>query len=316
MQMPRDVNKFNRRAILKHMAVGAAIAGAVPAVLHGETSGGKKPVTADKQSAKLKDRIHQSACRWCYHGVSDEAFYDALRGMGIRAVDLVGTDKFHLLQKYGLICSMTSGVPGGIRNGLNKTENHDRIVQFFEETAPKVADAGFRNIICFSGNRDGMSDEDGLENCARGLERIAGVCEKYNVTAVMELLNSKIDHHGYMCDHTAWGIALCKKVGSEHFKLLYDIYHMQIMEGDVIRTIKGDKRKRIEAAAPYIGHYHTGGVPGRHEINESQELYYPAIMKAILDTGYKGWVGQEFLPHMKGVSKLESLRRCVQICDV
>jgi hydroxypyruvate isomerase len=211
---------------------------------------------------------------------------------------------------------MVSGVPGGIEHGLNRAGNHDKIVKFFEETAPVVAEAGFKNIICFSGNRDGMSDEEGLENCARGLERIMPVCEKHGVVAIMELLNSKVDHPDYMCDHTAWGVKLCKRVGSEHFKLLYDIYHMQIMEGDVIRTIRGDKRKGIEAAAPYIGHYHTGGVPGRRKIDETQELYYPAIMRAIAATGYPGWVGQEFIPDGKGMEKLKTLKRCVEICDV
>jgi hydroxypyruvate isomerase len=159
-----------------------------------------------------------------------------------------------------------------------------------------------------------MSDEEGLENCARGLKRVAPICEKHGVVAVMELLNSKIDHRDYMCDRTPWGVDLCKRVGSENFKLLYDIYHMQIMEGDVIRTIKGDKAKGIESAAPYIAHYHTGGVPGRNEIDESQELYYPAIMKAIVETGYKGFVAQEFIP--KRADVLASLKQGVLICDV
>jgi hydroxypyruvate isomerase len=275
---------------------------------------------ADEDAAappgKLKDRIHQSACKWCYGGIPLDDFCAALREMGLKAVDLIDAKDFPVLQKHGLVCSMVSGVPGGIEHGLNRAGNHDRIVKFFEETAPVVAEAGFKNIICFSGNRDGMSDEEGLENCARGLERIMPVCEKHGVVAIMELLNSKVDHPDYMCDHTAWGVKLCKRVGSEHFKLLYDIYHMQIMEGDVIRTIRGDKRKGIEAAAPYIGHYHTGGVPGRRKIDETQELYYPAIMRAIAATGYPGWVGQEFIPDGKGMEKLKTLKRCVEICDV
>src|SRR5262249_38998493 len=160
--------------------------------------------------------------------------------------------------KHGLGCAMVSGVPGGITSGLNQIENHDKIVAFFEKTAPIVANAGFKNIICFSGNRRGMNEEQGLANCVIGLKRIVPICEKHGVVAAMELLNSKIDHPDYMCDHTAWGVALCKAVGSDYFKLLYDIYHMQIMEGDVIRTIRGDKAKGIESAAPYIAHYHTG----------------------------------------------------------
>jgi hydroxypyruvate isomerase len=310
-------NGIDRRTALARMVAGAAVVGAAPVVFGSELpAGAKQGALTGKKQNKLKNRIHQSVCHWCYRGVSDEVFYEGLRSIGVGAVDLVQVDKFSVLQKHGLICSLTGGVPGGISNGLNKRENHDQIVKFFEETAPRVADAGFRNIICFSGNRKGLSDEEGLENCAVGLKRITKICEKYNVTAIMELLNSKVDHRGYMCDHTAWGIALCKKVGSDNFKLLYDIYHMQIMEGDVIRTIKGDRRKGIEAAAPYIGHYHTGGVPGRHEIDDSQELYYPAIMKAILDTGYQGWVGQEFLTRRKGIEKMDALRRCVQICDI
>jgi len=179
-------------------------------------------------------------------------------------------------------------------------------VQFFEKTAPIVAEHGYPNIICFSGNRAGMSDEEGLENCAIGLKRIAPIAEKHKVTVCMELLNSKHDHKDYMCDHTPWGVELVKKVGSERFKLLYDIYHMQIMEGDVIDSIHRYNQ--------YIGHYHTGGVPGRGEIDESQELYYPAIMKAIIESGFKGFVAQEFIPKRSDV--IASLKQGVQICDV
>jgi hydroxypyruvate isomerase len=201
---------------------------------------------------------------------------------------------------------MVSGVPGGIPTGLNRVENHDKIVEFYDKTAPLVAKAGFRNIICFSGNRKGMDEETGLKNCAEGLKRIMPICEKHNVVAVMELLNSKVNHPDYMCDHTAWGVELCKRVGSEHFKLLYDIYHMQIMEGDIIATIK--------KSHPYIGHYHTGGVPGRNEIDETQEINYPAVMQAIVATGYKGYVAQEFIPKRSDV--IASLKQGVQICDV
>jgi len=237
----------------------------------------------------------------------------AAKAMGLKSVELLEVQDFPTLKKYDLGCAMVSGVPGGISSGLNRLENHDKIVAFYEKTAPLVANAGFKNIICFSGNRAGMSDEQGLENCAKGLKRVAPICEKHGVVAVMELLNSKVDHADYMCDHTAWGVELCKRVGSEHFKLLYDIYHMQIMEGDVIRTIKGDPGKKLEAAAPYIAHYHTGGVPGRNEIDETQELYYPAVMKAIADSGFKGFVAQEFIPKR---DPLTSLKQGVHICDV
>jgi len=268
---------------------------------------------AANTAAGLQGRINHSVCKWCYGGIQLEPFCQAAKEIGLQSVELLEVPDFPLLKKYDLTCAMVSGVPGGITSGLNRVENHDKIVEFYERTAPLVAAAGFRNIICFSGNRKGMSDEQGLENCAKGLKRVAAICEKHKVVAVMELLNSKIDHADYMCDHSKWGVELCKRVGSDAFKLLYDIYHMQIMEGDVIRTIKGDPKKGVESAAPYIAHYHTGGVPGRNEIDETQELYYPAIMKAIVETGYKGFVAQEFIPKR---DPLTSLKQGVHICDV
>jgi hydroxypyruvate isomerase len=226
--------------------------------------------------------------------------------MGIQSIDLMEPPDFPTLKKHGLICAMVSGSPGGIGSGLNRAENHDQIVAFFEKTAPIVADYGYPNIICMSGNRNGMNDEQGLENCVIGAKRIVPIVEKYNVTACIELLNSKRDHHDYMCDHSSWGVQLCKRVGSEHFKLLYDIYHMQIMEGDLIATIRENHQ--------YIAHYHTGGVPGRGEIDETQEINYPAVMKAIVETGFKGFVAQEFVP--KRPDPIASLRQGVQVCDV
>jgi len=199
-----------------------------------------------------------------------------------------------------------SGVPGGITSGLNRVEHHDKIVEFFENTTPIVAQHGFPNIICFSGNREGLSDEQGLENCVIGLKRIAPIAEKHKVNVCMELLNSRHDHKDYMCDHTAWGVELVKRVGSDRFKLLYDIYHMQIMEGDLIAHIRESHE--------YIAHYHTGGVPGRNEIDETQEIHYPSVMKAIIDTGFKGFVAQEFIP--KRPDAIASLKQGVEICDV
>jgi hydroxypyruvate isomerase len=299
---------MSRRSALRSLTAGTA---AVTAA----TSLDARLQAADAATGgALKGRINHSVCKWCYGKIPLEEFCKAAKEIGLRSVELLVVDDFPMLKKYGLVCAMVSGVPGGIAKGLNRVENHDKIVAFYEATAPKVAQAGFKNIICFSGNREGMSDEQGLENCAKGLKRVAPICEKHNVVAVMELLNSRVDHADYMCDRTPWGVELCKRVGSEHFKLLYDIYHMQIMEGDVIRTIRGDKDKKIEAAAPYIGHYHTGGVPGRNEIDETQELHYPAIMKAIVETGFQGFVAQEFIP--KRPDALASLRQGVQICDV
>ncbi len=291
---------MSRRSALKTSAAAVAAASLVGRLQAAEP-------------AHLKGNINHSVCKWCYGKIPLDEFCQAAKAMGIKSVELLTVDDFPTLKKYDLACAMVSGVPGGISSGLNRVENHDKIVKFYEETAPKVAAAGFKNIICFSGDRKGMSDAEGLENCAKALKRITPICEKHNVVAVMELLNSKVDHADYMCDHTAWGVELCKRVGSEHFKLLYDIYHMQIMEGDVIRTIKGDKGKKIEAAAPYIGHYHTGGNPGRNEIDDTQELNYPAIMKAIVETGYKGFVAQEFIPKRY---PLTSLKQGIMICDV
>ncbi len=194
----------------------------------------------------------------------------------------------------------------GHPRGWNRKEHHAGLGEYYRDLIDKTSAAGFTNLICFSGNRDGLSDEQGIINCAEGLKQIIGYAEKKKVTLVMELLNSKVNHADYQCDHTAWGVELCKAVGSDRFKLLYDIYHMQIMEGDVIRTIKDNQQ--------YIAHYHTGGVPGRNEIDETQELYYPAIIQAVVETGFKGFVAQEFVP--KRADKLASLRQGVQICDV
>lgn len=201
--------------------------------------------------------------------------------------------------------------PGGVKigpipKGWNRVEHHDLLVQAYEPLVKQSAEAGFKQVICFSGNREGMSDEQGLENCAKGLQRMLPLCEKLGVTLVMELLNSKVNHPDYMCDHSAWGVQLVKKLASPHFRLLYDIYHMQIMEGDVIATIRRDHES--------FAHYHTGGVPGRAEIDETQELNYPAIIKAIQETGYTGYLGQEFIP--KRADKLASLKQGVKICTV
>ena len=258
------------------------------------------------EGVKLKGRINHSVCRWCYGKIGLDELCEAAKGMGIKSIDLMEVQDFPTLKKHGLICAMVSGVPGGIGSGLNRVENHDKIVEFFEKTAPIVAEYGYPNIICFSGNRRGMSDDQGMENCVTGLKRIAPIVEKHNVTACVELLNSKRDHKDYMCDHSAWGVELCKRVGSDHVKLLYDIYHMQIMEGDLVGTIRENHQ--------YFGHYHTGGVPGRGEIDDTQEIHYPVVMEAIARSGYKGFVAQEFVPKRKDV--LESLRQGIQICDV
>ena len=231
-------------------------------------------------------------CRRCYQ-------------LGLESVDLLGPDRWDAVKQAGLTCAMCNG-PDNIPYGWNRIEHHEVLLPKFAAAIPKVAEYGFPHIITFSGTRRGMGDEEGLENCAKGLKRLVPIAEEHKVTVVMELLNSKVDHKDYMADHTAWGVELCKRVGSERFKLLYDIYHMQIMEGDLIRTIKDNHQ--------YIAHYHTGGVPGRHEIDDTQEIFYPAVMRAILSTGFKGFVAQEFVPSRPDA--LASLEECVRICDV
>jgi hydroxypyruvate isomerase len=262
-------------------------------------------LSAADAASGMKGHIHHSVCKWCYPKVELETLAQWGKDNGLGSIELLEIQDIPKIQKHGLTCAMVSGIPGGITKGLNRLENHDKIVEWVEMAAPKVAQLGCQNIICFSGNRQGQSNEDGIKNCAIGLKRLMPIAEKHKVTLVMELLNSKVDHADYQCDHTAWGVDLCKAVGSDRFKLLYDIYHMQIMEGDVIATIK--------KSAPYIAHYHTGGVPGRHEIDETQELFYPAIMRAIAETGYKGFVAQEFIPKR---DPLTSLKQGVTICDV
>ncbi len=292
--------KLSRRSALQTLTGGAAVLAAASSLSHrlsaAETAGG----------AKLKGRINHSVCKWCYGSIPLDEFCQAAKAMGLQSVELLGVNDFPTLKKHGLTCAVVSGVPGGIENGLNRLENHDKIVEFMERTLPAAADFGAPTVICFSGNRRGMSDEQGLENCAIGLKRIAPIAERHKVTVIMELLNSKVNHKDYQCDYSKWGVELCKRVGSERVKLLYDIYHMQIMEGDICATIKANHQ--------YFAHYHTGGVPGRNEIDETQELNYPRIMEEIVNSGFKGFVAQEFIP--KRDDKLASLRQGVQICDV
>ena len=259
--------------------------------------------------------INHSACRWCYSKFSLDEICIAGKEFGLKSVELVKPSEVAQLQKHGMTCAIsTNPTPqaadgkrvGGIGRGWNQPEYHDVLVEAYEKQIKDAANAGMTNVICFSGNRRGMDDQVGMKNVAKGLKRLMPLCEKLGVTLSMELLNSKRDHRDYMCDNTLWGVELCKLVGSDQFKLLYDIYHMQIMEGDVISTIKKYHR--------FISHYHTGGVPGRAEIDETQELHYPAIIKAILETGYDGYLGQEFIPRRK--DKLASLRQGVEICSV
>lgn len=294
---------MSRRSALTKIAGTAAVAAA---------AGITQRLTAaeDAAPAKLKGRINHSACRWCYGKISLDDLCKAGKEMGMVAIDLLQPNEFETVKKHGLVCSMVfnpvvDGL-GGIGKAWNRVEHHDKLVQAYEQRIKETADAGYERLICFSGNRAGLDDEKGLVNCATGLKRIMALAEEKKVTLCMELLNSKRSHKDYQCDHTAWGVDLCKRIGSERFKLLYDIFHMQIMDGDICDTIKENHQ--------YFDHYHTGGVPGRAEIDDTQELNYPRIMKAILDTGFKGYVAQEFVP--KRTDALASLRQGVQICDI
>jgi len=267
---------------------------------------------ADALSARSRPAdspIKHSASKWCYSDYSVEELAKAGKEMGLHSIELLNAEDWPVVKEHGLTCAMAYGPESdtyGLQTGWNRTAHHEDLVPQYKKHIPKVAEAGLPNVICFSGSREGLSDEQGLANCAAGLKQIMPVAEEHGVTVCMELLNSKVDHPGYQCDHTAWGVELVDRVGSPRFRLLYDIYHMQIMEGDVIRTI----RNHHDA----IAHYHTGGVPGRNEIDDTQELHYPAIVRAIAETGYEGFIGQEFVPASD--DPLQSLREAIEICTV
>ncbi len=258
-------------------------------------------------------RIKHSACYWCYESFSIEDFCGQGKSIGLDAVDLLTPEQILVAAEFDLVCPMTTfpvatladgKVVGCIESAFNRVQHHETLLEVYDCYLRSAKAAGANNVICFSGNRDGMSDAEGLENCASGIAQLLPVLEELDMTLTMELLNSRVDHPDYMCDRTDWGVELCDRVGSDRFKLLYDIYHMQIMEGDIIATI----RRRHE----YISHYHTGGCPGRNEIDHSQELYYPAIMDAILETGYQGYVAQEFVPKSK--NPIDALAQALKQC--
>jgi hydroxypyruvate isomerase len=296
---------WTRRQFVKRSAQAAAI---TTVAMQLETR-----LSAEEQATG--GNVNHSVCKWCYKGVSLEDLCVAGKEFGLQSIELLNPEQVKVVQKHGLTCAiMTSpnaetkdGTKvGGIPKAFNRVEHHDALVPVYKESIKTAKNLGIKNIICFSGNRDGLDDEQGMKNCAIGLKRIMPMAEKHGITISMELLNSKVNHKDYMCDHTQWGVELCKAVGSDNFKLLYDIYHMQIMEGDIIANIKEYNS--------FFSHYHTGGVPGRNEIDETQELNYPAIARAIVETGYKGFIGQEFIP--KRDDKIASLRQGVEICDV
>jgi hydroxypyruvate isomerase len=295
-------NTSSRRQLLKKLAVGSIAVAASPMAALAVNE-------ENNVMYKLKGNINHSVCRWTYDFISLDELCKESKKMGLKAIDLIGPKEWNVLKSYDLDSSMCNGAEIGLTKGWNSKEYHSTLIKSYTEHIHLVADAGYKNLICFSGNRNGMDDETGMKNCVEGLKKIIGLAEKKGVVIQMELFNSKIDHKDYMCDKSAWGIELCKRIESENFKLLYDIYHMQINEGDVIRTIRDNHQ--------YFGHYHTAGVPGRHEIDETQELFYPAIIKAIFDTGFKGYLAQEFIPTGKeNEDKIEALKKAVRLCDV
>ena len=290
----------SRRTLLKNIALGTSVAIAAPAVSFAKNFEKEK-------NYKLKGNINHSVSRWTFGYLSLDELCNAVKKIGFSAIDLTGPKDWPVLQQHGIYSSMcyTAG-DNNLNKGLNHPVYHDQLIKEYLEVIPVMAKAKYKNLICFTGQREGMDDETGMKNCIVALQKILPTAEKNGVTMVMELLNSKIDHKDYMCDHVEWGAELCKRVSSENFKLLFDIYHMQIQEGDIIRNIRDYHQ--------YIAHYHTGGIPGRHEINDTQELHYPAVMKAIVETGFKGYVAQEFMPTYP--NKLDSLEEAIKICDV
>ena len=256
------------------------------------------------QAQKAKGAFKQSVCRWCYPKMSVDELAAHAAEIGLTSVELLGERDWAATKAHGLTCAMANG-PTSIVRGWNRAQDHDRLVERTERMLPKVAEAGLPNMIVFSGNRAGLSDRDGLKNCAKGLKRIMSMAEELEVTVCMELLNSRVDHIDHQCDNTEWGVNLVQEVGSERFKLLFDIYHMGVMGEDVIRS--------IEENIDHIAHFHTGGVPGRHEIDDTQTLDYSKICKTIIDTGFTGYLAHEFLPTR---DPMTSLAQAAEICTV
>jgi hydroxypyruvate isomerase len=276
-------------------AMGAAIAGASMA---------PSASLAEPSTPRMASRFKQSVSRWCYGKIPLDQLCESAKAIGYQSVELLSEPDWPIVRAHGLQCAMANGF-GSIPVGFNRPSNHDKLVADAEAMIPKVAAAGIPNIVVFSGNRGGLSDVDGIANCIAGLKRVTPTAEEHGVTLCLEVLNSKVDHKDYHADHTDWAVEVVKGVASPRLKILYDIYHMQIMEGNVVATIR--------ANAQHIAHYHTGGVPGRAEIDETQELNYRRVMQAIADTGYTAFVGQEFVPKRDPIA---SLKQAFEICDV
>lgn len=294
---------IDRRSLLRHSVTGAIGLAALPQL-------GSRALADDTPDQRaLKGNIHHSVARWTFDFLSLEELCQLSTELGITAIDLVGPEEWPVLQRYGLNSSMCNGAELSLEDGWGDTRFHLELIERYRHHINLVSQGGYTNLICFSGNARGMSPEQGLQNTETGLKQVLAEAEAKGVVLQMELFNSKVDHPDYLCDNSAWGIELCHRLDSPNFKLLYDIYHMQISEGDVIRTIRENHH--------FFGHYHTAGVPGRHEIDDTQELNYPAICRAIRDTGFQGYIAQEFLPDRTSQqAKIESLQAAIQLCDV
>lgn len=297
-------DKINRRKLLKNLGLGAGLMSFTG--ISGVIASELKPALKFNGNILSSGKINHSVCRWCYQDIPLEKFAKACAKMGIQTIDLLKPSEWDIVEKEGLVCSMATDEFASITEGFNNLKNHDKLKEQYKGLIKQASQHNIKNVICFSGNRNGMDEETGIINCVKGLTPLLDYAKNLNVNLVMELLNSKVDHPDYMCDHTEWGVKLAKRLDKTNFRLLYDTYHMQIMQGDVIRTIRENHQ--------YINHYHTGGVPGRHEINDSQELNYPAIMKTIHETGFDGFVAQEFIPTYE--DKLAALREGIEICDI
>ncbi len=298
----QSTSAVSRRAALAAAAGGALALGASREGLSRETSTGSEEVIETATVDSKQGRLNQSVCKWCFGKLSVEELAKEVAAMGMVGIDLLGPEDFVTLKKHGLVCTMVTSHP--LSDGLCDPKYHDMALEKLHAAIEATAAEGWRNVITFSGNGRGIDREAGMNNCVDALKKIVPVAEAKGVILNMELLNSKVDHADYMCDNTTWGVELCKRVGSNNFKLLYDIYHMQIMEGDIIRTIQRDHQ--------YFGHYHTAGNPGRHELDDQQELLYPPIARAIAETGFDGFFAHEFIPTRDPLTGLrDAVRQCI-----
>lgn len=296
-------NSLDRRTLMRGAVASALGVTSLSALGAEQAASPTTPTTA------LKGNIRHSVARWTFDFLSVDELSRVVKRLGFSAIDLVGPKEWHILKQHGVDSSMCNGAELNLEDGWGDEKFHKPLIDSYRKHIDLVSEAGYKNLICFSGNKRGKDPEDGLKNATKGLKQILAQAEKRGVIIQMELFNSKVNHPDYFADNSAWGIELCKRLDSPNFKLLYDIYHMQISEGDIIRTIQNNHQ--------YFGHYHTAGVPGRNEIDETQELYYPAITRAIRDTGFKGYVAQEFMPkRATDKEKIESLQAAIRICDV